>query len=211
MSDPLKSVASAFNARIRQYGARPPGVLWRNAEGQQLRFELLASIFDGVRREEKVTVNDLGCGYGAFFKFFLTLDGPGLDAYYGYDIAKAMIAEAHNQIVDSRAFFEVNSTATRTAGYSVVSGTYNLILNADAASWEGYVKESLAALWERTEKGLAFNMLNAAQPEIRGGLYYTNPHPFADFCREELSPEVTLIDDYPLNEWTLLVRRKHGI
>jgi len=33
-----------------------------------------------------------------------------------------------------------------------------------------------------------------------------DPRPFFDFCMRELSPNVTLLHDYPLQEWTILVR-----
>jgi len=69
------------------------------------------------------------------------------------------------------------------------------------------VQASLAHLWTVSRKGLAFNMLSIYGNKRIRDLYYADPRPFFDFCMRELSPNVTLLHDYPLQEWTILVRR----
>jgi hypothetical protein len=39
-------------------------------------------------------------------------------------------------------------------------------------------------------------------------LYYADPFMFFDFCKRNISPYVSLLHDYPLFEWTLLVRKQ---
>ncbi len=69
------------------------------------------------------------------------------------------------------------------------------------------MKASLAQLWSRTAKGLALNMPRPDGGSREDGLYCGDPRAFLDLCREALSPDATLIDDYPLPGWTILVRR----
>jgi hypothetical protein len=72
--------------------------------------------------------------------------------------------------------------------------------------WRDFVRNSLAELWSRTDVAMAFNMLDARAPKHLDGLYYGDADDLMDFARS-LSPNVTLIDDYPLDEWTIYLRR----
>ena len=42
--DFLKEISKVFSFRVRTFGGTPAGVLWKNSEGQQLRFEVLSGI-----------------------------------------------------------------------------------------------------------------------------------------------------------------------
>ncbi len=50
-------------------------------------------------------------------------------------------------------------------------------------------------------------MLRPDAPDKFSGLYYADGQEFLDFCRENLSPDVTFSDDSPLPDWTIFVRR----
>lgn len=200
----LAPVAVAYNRRLGEWGARARGVFWRNEEGQRLRFEVLARAMEGA--PAGTTVNDLGCGYGAFFDFLAGHPALVDGTFAGYDISEDMIEKARQRIGDKRARFVHSLIATDAADYSFASGTFNLNLDADIASWKGYVEASLAHLWSRTRLALGFNML-AGNDVNREGLFYGEPRGFLDFCRRHLSADATLMDDYPLKEWTIVVRR----
>jgi SAM-dependent methyltransferase len=201
--DILAPVAVAYDKRLGQWGARARGVFWRNEEGQRLRFEVLSRALQD--EPGPVTINDLGCGYGAFFDFLK--DHPALRGgrFHGYDISEAMIRKAQERIDDPRATFTQGLIANEIADYSFASGTYNLCLDTDVDRWIRYVKASLTHLWTMTRKVVAFNML-AGLNYKRDGLYYAEAKGYLAFCRT-LSPDVTFIDDYPLKEWTIVVRR----
>ncbi len=202
----LSAATRVYEKRLAEFGASPKGVLWKNVEGQLLRFEMLAGIIPVEAASQTISVNDLGCGYGALFDFLLTLPGVEISRYRGYDISKAMLEQAKKRITDPRAAFAISGEALEVADYSFVSGAYNLIMQAAILEWRDYAARSLCRLWDRTAKGLAFNMLSATEQVVVGNLYRTPPDFFIDLFRR-LKAEVTLIDDYPLDEWTLLVRR----
>lgn len=204
----LAPIAMAYGLRIRQCGIHPRGVYWKNEEGQKLRFEILAGILDPRFDEHGgVTINDLGCGYGALFD--VLRDAPCMrnGRYYGYDISEEMVRIARRRIPDPRASFEKSMMATREADYSLVSGTFNMKMDTDVASWREYVKESLVQLWRTTRLGLAFNMLSVHEKKKQDGLYYADPCEYMDFCLRSLSQNVAVMHDYPLKEWTIFIHR----
>ena len=66
---------------------------------------------------------------------------------------------------------------------------------------------SLLSLWQQTEKALAFNMLDDTDTEPAEGLYFANLQAFEGFCRKNLSENVTVITEYGLSDFTIIVRR----
>ena len=153
-----------------------------------------------------ITINDLGCGYGALFD--LIKDEPMMQSgrYIRYDISQDMINAALKQHTDARATFILSPVATEVADYSFVSGTYNMSMGASTALWTHYIKTSLDTLWKKTAKVMAFNLLDAASPNKLDDLYYAERGTFLKHALT-LSPEVEIIDDYPLDEFTIVVTR----
>lgn len=204
----LAPIAVLYDFRLKEYGATARGVFWRNEDGQLLRFEQLIGIIDPADDQGGIEINDLGCGYGALFDFLAPHPFMRNSRYFGYDISEGMVREAAQRIRDPRAHFAQCLMATREADYSFVSGTYNMKLDESDRDWAAYVEGSLRDLWSKTRKGLAFNMLCAATKKRKEhDLYYADWRVFHDFCVNELSPNVTVLRDYPLAEWTIHVRR----
>jgi SAM-dependent methyltransferase len=203
----LAPIAHYFSRAVERHGATPAGVLWRDDAGQRLRFAQLGGIFDEADRRGGVTINDLGCGYGALFEFLAERPEMADGRYVGYDVCADMLAHAKRRITDPRTSFVESLRATQSADYALISGTYNLKLDVRDAEWEDYVRKSLMDTWAVSLKGLAFNMLgfDRSRPPQKS-LYYADPMRFYDFCQRNLSSDVTLVHDYPLAEWTLWVR-----
>jgi len=202
----LNALSRVFSRRVRTYGATPAGVLWKDSDGQQLRFEILCDILNDAPMSSPLSINELGCGYGAFFDVLKTQPQIPPFRYTGYDICPDMIRLARQRTGDSRAEFHIADRTLDRADYTFVSGTYNLHVNVDKGVWTDFIKASLSQLWAMTGTGLAFNMLDKHHRIQADGLYYADRDEFLDHCAQ-LSPNVTLIDDYPLDEWTMFIRR----
>lgn len=202
----LKPISEIYTHRLRERGATSGGVFWSSPEEQSLRYEVLAGIIAEQDLNGGIEINDLGCGYGAFFSQFK--DEPFMQGshFYGYDITPSMIKKARDLHTDPRAAFSLSPVATREADYSVVSGTYNMCLDATDKEWADYVMDSIDALWSMSRKGLAFNMLDGSKRSRVDDIFYADPREFLDFAKE-MTPHVTFIDDYPLAEWTIYMKR----
>jgi len=178
---------------------------WFTTEGQTRRFELQARVLSNEPADGAITINDLGCGYGSFFKHVRELPCFAGGAYYGYDICEEMIMRATRDISDTRAHFEQSLVPTRRADYSFASGTFTIRLDTPKEVWEAYIRKSLKILAAATYKGFAFNILSSEVDE-EPDIYRAEPGPYLDFIRGEISNDVTLIEGYSLAEWTVLVK-----
>jgi len=203
----LASVGELYTASLQQHGTVSQGVGWKDEASHRLRFDKLATVIAPESAAEGFTVNDLGCGYGAMFEYLRDRFGVALRRYYGYDVSEEMLAAARSRVPDERAEFLPGSRADRDADYSFVSGTFNVRLDATHERWTEHVKTSLLELAARSTKGLAFNLLTTYVDWRADQLYYGDPYEFTDFCRRSISRYVALLHDYPMYEWTIVVRK----
>lgn len=201
----LESVERYYSAKLSRHGATPAGVDWRDAASQALRFRRLLEIVEpGAER----SINDYGCGYGALA---LHLEDAGLDLEYrGFDISPAMIAKARELVSSPRCSFVESEAQLGPADYTVASGVFNVRLDWPGGEWKDYVLTTLDRLHALSTRGFAFNMLTSySDPDrMRSDLYYGDPAFFFDHCAQRFSRHTSLLHDYDLYEFTILVRRE---
>ena len=202
----LAPIAAVYDAMLSEHGATPLGMGWRVAENQRLRFDQLCRLFAPGDEAGGMTVNDLGCGYGAFLDH---LSGLGVLAgghFFGYDICESAIDTARSLHRDGRATFLHSLVPVWRADYSFACGPYNLRFQVEPATWIAWVRRSLRTLADKSRRGFAFNMLRAPGVPGDDDMYYADPDEWAEFCRGAIAPDVTLLQDYRLAEFTILVR-----
>jgi len=204
----LIPVTTAYRLQYRRNGATPKGVFWSNADNVRKRFEVLCRVFypeDTARGDSSVA--DLGCGYGALYDYLKAHPIIRGGEYRGYDICESLLDACKTRIKDPRASFHHSMRVTQPADYSIVSGTFNLKLDANDADWLTYTQISLKALWSQTDRALAFNMLDIEDAAPMDGLYYADPEVLETFCRKNLSENVSVVTGYDLPDFTVYVRR----
>ncbi len=203
---PLHARARAYyDARVGAHGATPAGVDWNSETSQVLRFQQLARLWEG---EPEASVLDYGCGYGALASYIHQRGHRG--TYVGFDLSDRMVAEARRTLAPwSNCHATTDAAALTPADYAVASGVFNVKQDADEATWRAYVLDGVAHLAALGTKGFAFNMLTGySDPEKqRADLYYADPVALFDHCRRTYSRRVALLHDYPLYEFTLVIRR----
>lgn len=181
---------------------------WNSGESQRLRFGELLRVCEG---RQDLSLNDIGCGYGALFDHLLTL-GMRCD-YLGVDISVPMIAaaqELHRGRAGCR--FLAGERADRSADYGVASGIFNVKLDAPPAAWRSHLLQTLDALDATSRRGFAFNCLTTYSDaeRMKGDLFYADPCELFDYCKRRFAKNVALLHDYGLYEFTILVRKDAG-
>jgi SAM-dependent methyltransferase len=202
----LAGVKALYTGNLAEHGVSSAAVGWPDPDAQRLRFEKLALV---LRGEQPVSVADYGCGYAAMLDFLNGRGTPTVAHYRGYDISAEMLEAARERVGGDPRVELVNSgTPDAEVDYSFVSGTFNVRMSASEEEWRAFVLETLVELWDRSRRGVAFNLLTSYVDWRKDDLFYAPPEEFFAFCKNELSRFVTLVHDYPLYEWTLLVHRE---
>ena len=201
----LSDVARYYSGKLAQHGETPRGVDWNGVESQELRFAQLSKI---INTSSPFSINDLGCGYGAYFDF---LDSKyGKIFYCGIDISRDMIRAANERYKDrSDARFIASSEPDQVADYGIASGIFNVRLARANDEWQNYVETTLEVLHRSSRIGFAFNCLTSYSDteKMRDNLYYADPRVLFDLCKRRYSRHVALLHDYGLYEFTILVRK----
>jgi SAM-dependent methyltransferase len=202
----VEDVEAYYSNKIIKHGLTPNGVDWKDEASQLLRFEQLFKLFP-VDTKGTFSVVDFGCGYGAFYPI-IRQAYPNVK-YFGLDVSPKMIDEAINLHKNTTASFVTKLTDEFCCDYLVASGILNVRLNASPEEWEEYVMNLLEQWNLLSRKGFAFNALTSYSdpPFMRQDLHYADPTILFDYCKRKFSRFVTLIHDYPLYEFTIIVRK----
>jgi len=208
VSHPLhRPVRDYYEGKLRSHGATPSGVDWNSQESQDLRFAQLASLWQDT---PDGSILDYGCGYGALLRW---LRARGFQGHYvGYDLSPEMITAAEQTAADAGAGsceFTAEHNALAPADFVVASGIFNVRLDVSERDWREYVLATIDELAILAKRGFAFNALTlySDADRRRSDLYYADPLDLFDYCKRRHSRFVALVHDYPLYEFTMIVRR----
>ena len=199
--DPIKCY---YEEKLTQHGTTARGVDWNGVASQRMRFQSLCQVID---RElgETFTIDDYGCGYGACLGYIK--ERGWKPDYLGLDISDKMVVAGKEQYPEGT--FIVANTSPRVADFAVASGIFNVVLDVDRDDWLGYIVDTLDAIHAATTHGFSFNCLTSYSDELlmRPNLYYGDPCFFFDHCKRRYSKNVSLLHDYGLYEFTIIVRK----
>lgn len=198
-------IEAYYEDKVARHGAIPLGVDWTCAPTQELRFVQLLKLCDFSR---PVSLNDVGCGYGALTGFIARRYPQAEIDYLGVDLSRAMIGRArrrHRGMAGRR--FVVGSDIPRIADYGVASGVMNVMLDHPRPLWEEFVADTLRGMHASSRLGFAVNFKAEKPGGVEtAGLYRTAPAPWIAFCRQILGCTADVVDGYGMREFTLLVR-----
>ena len=210
MSEAIRqAIGRYYEDRLSQFGPTPRGVDWNSAESQALRFDKLLELLVASPHQDDPAVSllDVGCGYGALLDH---LKAVGLTIEYrGFDVSEAMVDAARARHQASGSAFTSSVEALVPATFAVASGIFNVKLHHSVEQWRGYVLETIGLLDGLSTRGFAFNMLSTySDPEKRrDDLFYADPCEMFDLCKRRFATRVALLHDYPLFEFTVIVRK----
>jgi hypothetical protein len=121
-----------------------------------------------------------------------------------------MAQAAHARVASlSRCRITARREDLEPADFAVASGVFNVKQDADEQAWREYIWETVADLAALGRRGFAFNALTSYSDadKRRPDLHYADPLEAFDRCKRTYSRFVTLLHDYPLYEFTIIVRR----
>jgi SAM-dependent methyltransferase len=199
----LAAVERYYSGKLELHGPTPAGVDWNSAGSQALRFDQLLKLCDPAT---PFSLNDYGCGYGALLTELRRRGWPV--EYRGFDLSPLMVEEARRQH-GGNGLFTAREEELAPADYTLASGIFNVRLEASDEDWRRYLEDTLVRLHALSGRGFGFNVLSIhSDPERRRkDLYYADPCDLFEHCRRVYSPRVALLHDYPLYEFTLVVRK----
>lgn len=202
-------LARHYDLTCRQFGPSPASVLWQSRGTQAARFKALMAVAGDDRFQRRLSLNDVGCGYGALW-FWLgwTWRWWQRGTYTGYDISPVMLEMALSRITSPRARFMCSPYPLEPADYTVASGLFGLKLGATDQEWDAWVETLILHMAHASRRGLACNFLNKrTRVSPQPTLWYTDPETEYDRMRRLLpGAYIWFAEPYLPGDFTLLVR-----
>ena len=93
--------------------------------------------------------------------------------------------------------------------YVVASGIFNYRANISYEDWTTYVNAVFQEFNDLACKGFSSNFLTkySDTDHMRADLYYADPCYLFDYCKRNFSKNVSLLHDYTIYDFTILVRK----
>lgn len=204
----IKEVGKYYSEKVQRFGTTAKGVDWKDEDSQRTRFDQLLKI---INEPHDFTINDLGCGFGSMFLYMIETAFEKFQ-YSGFDISEEMITHARQMCnaYSNAGFIRISdSQELPVADFTVASGIFNVKMEYKEKEWFDYILATLTDMNNASRQGFSFNMLTSYHDKefAKENLYYADPRFIFDYCKTHFSKYVSLLHDYPLYEFTILVRK----
>ena len=182
-----KDIHSHYKNLLIEHGDSHLSAQYSSKETQDLRFFQLLRAGD----IEGKKILDFGCGTAAFAGF---IKDSGINCdYVGYDFVEEFYPIAQKKYPNAR-FINREELEKESFDVIFISGVFNNKTKNNQLFFE----ETIAKLFKSTSSFLAFNMMSAHVDYKDKGLFYIFPEDVFSYCKNNITPFITLVNDYQL-------------
>ena len=196
---------SYYERKFRKFGANFKGSDWNSKSSQEIRFNQLLKVIASFKKVDSIL--DFGCGYGALYPYVSKKISEC--RFYGYDISSIIIEKAKSLHPHKNCKWITDLKNIKEVDYTIASGVFNVMQNNKEEDWLNYVLETLTLINSFTIEGFSFNILTKYSDKnyMKDYLFYADPCFLFDFCKKNFSKNVSLLHDYSLYEFTIIVKK----
>ena len=117
-------IAEIYNERFLEFGPLPEASMWYSKKRQFARFDIILNQIKLLSHKNKISVSDIGCGYGAFLEFVSERKYSRELHYYGYDVSDVVVKFCQKKY-SNRASFHTGSIPIMDSDFIIM---YKLFL-----------------------------------------------------------------------------------
>lgn len=199
---------------IERYGYDTKALFWTSQEIQQLRFQVLTQLLKTAPQKTTLpcSILDVGCGFGDLYHY-LHSQNQAFE-YAGIDLSADMILGARAQAPNAsfrqgdlfdQKFFD------NQFDFVLLSGALNEVVETKSEGtnhFRGrYAKAVIQEMYRISRFGVAFNLLDARNPQIAkhpSDLQSFYPKDIVDYC-QGFARKVEWRDDYLDNDFSVFL------
>lgn len=200
-----RAIVDHYEACLEEHGDTHLGVDWPNAEDAETRHRVMLELV----RDRPATLLDFGCGASHFYEHIVREGVTGID-YAGLDLSPRFVELSQRKHPGNRywcADILDDGVELPRFDYVVMNGVFTEKLDLPFDEMFGFVRRVVERLWEHTDRGLAFNVMNKHVDWERDDLFHLPFDDVAAWLVGSVSRNIVMRADYGLYEYTTYVYR----
>lgn len=211
MNDIIQDMKEYFTQTFEQYGPNVQGVDWGGPNDEpklRMRYDKMLSVIQNCyNKPEKITLLDVGCGYGGLYEYAKS-KGVEFD-YTGIDICENMIsyAKENNPYAVFICDDFLKHQFDEKYSFVICNGILTEKLSASILDMDKYARTIIHKMYSLCECGVAFNIMTSQVDFTNNILYYKSPLEILAYCMT-LTEKFVLDSSYPLYEYTTMLYKK---
>lgn len=193
-----KKIAEHYDLSLEVHkGNKLLEVDWSNdQEATSRRYAAFIDFSFGRLSKVQQSVLDFGAGTGTMFSL---LPKSMRECYTGLDISAKMIEEAQKRYPDGKFICQdiLEKDLEQSYDYVIINGVFTIRKDLDTSEMVNFTSSILSKLWEKTNKGLAFNFMDSAKipfAQRRHDLCFMNYEQVLVWLIEPLKPKGWVIN-----------------
>lgn len=202
MNESYKKIIEHYELCLNTHGDTHLGVDWPNYKDALTRYKVM---LDVIRGDETISLLDFGCGTSHLYQF-IQESGTKTIGYSGLDLSKAYI-ELSRQKYPEITYYNLDILTTSQTlpsfDYIVCNGVFTEKRELSFENMWDYFKAMITIIFEKAEKGIAFNVMSKAVDWERWDLFHLPTDLLIDFMTKDLSRNFIIRNDYGLYEYTV--------
>ncbi|MFA9270347.1 class I SAM-dependent methyltransferase [Svornostia abyssi] len=200
-----RAIVDHYEACLEEHGDTHLGVDWPNAEDAETRHGVMLELV----RDRPATLLDFGCGASHFYEHIVREGVTGID-YAGLDLSARFVELSRQKHPGNRywcADILDEDVELPRFDYVVMNGVFTEKLDLPFDEMFAFVRRVVERVWEHTDRGLAFNVMNKHVDWERDDLFHLPFDDLAAWLVGSVSRNIVMRADYGLYEYTTYVYR----
>lgn len=202
------SIVRQSERYLAEHGDNNLGVGWPTRESADTHYRVMLDLVP-ASLDRTVEMVDVGCGTGGLLEA-LHASGRKDIRYTGVDVSTTFLAECRRKFPDvtfHQADLLRDPESIGRFDYVIANGIFTQKCELDFDSMWTYAQRMIAALWSRTEAGLAFNVMSKQVDWERDDLFHLPLDTLADFLCRQITRRFVIRNDYGYYDYTVYVTR----
>lgn len=209
MNNKYAKIIDHYEKCFEKYGDTPKGLDWPNLPDLLKRYEVMLGL---IRKEDVgASLLDFGCGTARLFEFINRNHSKFNLRYSGLDLGETFTRYCREKYPQIK-FYHTDLLKDRDAipafDYIIMNGVFTEKASLSFDEMFTYFKKLILSAFQKTIKGLAFNVMSKHVDWERDDLFHLPLDTLAAFLTKELTRSFIIRNDYGLYEYTTYVYKR---
>lgn len=198
-----KKIVKHYENCFIKFGDNHKGLDWPNKEDLLKRYNIALEI----TRNEKCSLLDFGCGTAGLLEHINNSKISNIK-YFGLDLSEKYIETCINKFPEMT-FYLIDileeSKKLPNFDYVIMNGVFTEKRELSFHEMWSYCQKTLIKVFEKAEKGIAFNVMSKEVDWERKDLFHLSTDLLISFISKQLSGKFIIRSDYGLYEYFVYV------